>query len=101
MHVWSILTSRPKPTLSRSRRLAGLAGLFGLAVLLVGHSIALSIFLWQPGAGTKPLVLLVISWAVSLVGLWLILRLAKVVWSTPEQAVARLDIARPKSHSLE
>jgi hypothetical protein len=86
MHVWSVLTARPKPVLPRSQRLVSLAGLFVLAVLLVGHSIALSVFMWQPGVGTKVVVFLVFSWAISLVGVWLVLRLVRAVWSIPEPA---------------
>ena len=86
MHVWSVLTARPRAVLPRSRRLVSLAGLLGLAVLLVGHSIALYVFLWQPGAGSKVVVLLAFSWAISVVGVWLVLRFARAVWSVPESA---------------
>jgi hypothetical protein len=86
MHVWSVLTARPKPVLPRSQRLVSLAGLFVLAVLLVGHSVALSVFMWQPGAGTKVVVLLGFSWAISMVGVWLVLRFVRAVWSMPESA---------------
>ena len=86
MHVWSVLTARPKAVLPRSQRLVSLAGAVILAVLLVGHSIALSVFMWQPGVGTKVVVLLGFSWAISLVGVWLVLRFVRAVWSIPEPA---------------
>lgn len=86
MYLWSVLTAGPKTVLPRSQRLVALAGLFVLAVLLVAHSVALSVFLWQPGVSTKVAVLLVFSWAISLFGVWLISRFLRVVWSIPEAA---------------
>ena len=86
MDAWHFFSAGPRPTLSRGRRFVGLAGILSLAVLLVGHSVALSVFLWEPGASTKSVTLLVFSWFVSLVGLWLLLRYAKDVLAIPEAA---------------
>ena len=86
MHLWSVLTAGPKTVVPRGQRLVALAGLFALVVLLVGHSVALSVFLWQPGVGIKVIVLLVFSWAISLLGVWLVSRFVRAVWSIPGPA---------------
>ena len=88
MRVWSVLTEKPKPALSRRQRLVSLAGLGTLTVLLVAHSVALSVFLWQSGAGAKAILLLAFSWAVSLFGLWLNFRFVKTVCHMPSTAPA-------------
>lgn len=84
MQVWSVLSAKPKRALSRGQRFASLAGLCILAVLLVAHSVALSVFLYQPSAGAKTLALLACLWAASLFALWLVLRFAKIVRAIPE-----------------
>ena len=83
MQLWVVLNARPKRALSRGQRLVSLAGLCVLAVLLVAHSVALSVFLYQPSAGIKTFVLLVASWTISLLGLWLVLRFVKTVRAIP------------------
>ena len=85
MQLWAVLNTKPKRALSRGQRLVSLAGLCVLAALLVAHSVALSIFLYQPGAGIKAFVFLVASWIISLLGLWLVLRFVKTVRTIPEE----------------
>ncbi len=84
MQLWSVLNAKPNRVLSRVQRLVSLAGLYILAVLLVAHSVALSVILWQPAAGVKIVVLLAFSWAISLLGLWMIFRFVKTVRAIPE-----------------
>ena len=84
MQLWAVLNAKPKRSLSRGQRLVSLAGLCVLAALLVAHSVALSVFLYRPGAGIKTFVLLVALWTISLLGLWLVLRFVKTVRAAPE-----------------
>jgi hypothetical protein len=86
MQVSNVLSAEPKPALSRRQRLVGLTGLASLAVLLVGHSVALSVFLWQPTPNAGASLLLFFSWAITFLGLWFVFRFIKTVRAIPEAA---------------
>ena len=74
MNVVTVFFHRPQAALSRRRALVGLAGLFSLAVLVIGHAVGLTIFLWEDTVRPSGAVALVLLWVVSAVALFFLAR---------------------------
>lgn len=76
MNFLTVLFQRTPVTLSHRRALVGLFGAFVLALLVVSHMVALTLFLWEAIARPSMVVTLVFLWTVSAIALFLLARYA-------------------------
>ena len=74
MNVLAVLFQQPQAAFSRRRALVGLAGAFCLALLVIGHALALTLFLWEGTDRPSGLVALAFLWLVSAVALFFLVR---------------------------
>jgi hypothetical protein len=91
----SVLTTllRTPLVVSRRRVVIGVVGIVVLAAMVIGHAVALTLFLWSTTSQPSGVAGLVFLWVVSAIALFLLLRFARraaLHWrigSIPEQQV--------------
>ena len=69
MSVLSVLFQAPPVTVSRGRTVVGLVGVLILAAMVVAHTAALTVFLWDTTTRPSGVAGLAFLWSVSIVAL--------------------------------
>ena len=75
--MFTILFRTPQSAPSRRRLVLGSVGALLLAVLIVVHAVAITLFLWSATAPPKVLAMLAFLWVLSFVGLFLLFRFVR------------------------
>ena len=93
MNVLTTLLQTPPAVVSRRRVVIGVVGMLVLAAMVIGHAVALTVFLWGTTSQPSGVAGLAFLWGVSAIALFLLVRFARhaaLHWrigSTPEQHV--------------
>jgi hypothetical protein len=90
MNVFATLFRAPTAMPSRRRIAVGIAAMFVLAAMVVGHAVALTLFLWDATARPSGAAVLSFLWVVSAIAIFLLVRFAHhaaILWrnGVPEQ----------------